>query len=63
MFKLYWVICLLNGLRKVCDKVVENLVTEWCEINNVFYKGQMSSRRKRSAINAMARIISRVKEG
>lgn len=60
--KSYRVISLLNGLGKVCEKKVADLVAEWCKINHVVHEGQMGSRRKRSEINPLTRVISKVQE-
>lgn len=43
--KSYRIICFLNFLRKVCEKVVADVLAEWCEINHVLYECQMRSRR------------------
>lgn len=62
MVKLYYIISLLNCLRKMCEKVVADILSEWCEINYVLYEGQMGFRRQRSTIDTMARVISRMQE-
>lgn len=60
--KLYCVISLLNRLDKVYEKVVAQILAEWCEINQVLHSGQMGSRRQKSTIDAVGRVVSRVQE-
>lgn len=56
--KSYQVLSLLNCLEKVCWNVVADMLSEWCKVNHVLYKGQMGSRRQRSNIGPIARVIS-----
>lgn len=60
--KSYCVIGLLNFLGKVCEKEIADMLSEWCKVNHILHKGQMSSRHKRSAIDAIFRVVSRVQE-
>ncbi|KAI0998333.1 hypothetical protein K3495_g9862 [Podosphaera aphanis] len=52
--KSYRVINLLNCLCKVAEKVVAELLSDWCEMNGVLHQGQMGSRKQRSSIDAVA---------
>lgn len=58
----YYVIRLLNYLGNVCEKVLADMISKRCKIGQVLHEGQMGSRRQGSAINAMARVISRVQK-
>lgn len=60
--KSYRVISLLNCLEKVAEKVVAELLADWCERNNVLHQGQMGGRKQRSCIDAVARVINRVEQ-
>lgn len=37
--KAYHMISLLNCLGKVCQKVVADMLAEWCEVNYIFHSG------------------------
>lgn len=59
----YCVISLLNYLGKVCNKVLADMLSEWCEVNHVFQQGQMGSRRQTSVIDVVTRVAGRVQVG
>lgn len=58
----YRVIRFLNYLGNVWEKIVTDMFSEWCEMNHVLHEGQMRSRKQRSAIDAVARVVIRVQE-
>lgn len=58
MVRSYWVISLLNFLGEVCEKVVVDLLAKWYKINHVLHECQMRLRRRQSAIDAVAMVIS-----
>lgn len=60
--KSYRVISLLNCLGKVAEKVVADLLSEWCESSGKLHQGQMGSRKQRSCIDAVARVMNKVEE-
>ena len=60
--KSYRVISLLNCLGKVTEKVVAELISGWCESNNLLHQGQMGSRKNRSCVDAVARVMNQVEE-
>jgi Reverse transcriptase (RNA-dependent DNA polymerase) len=57
----YRVISLLSCLGKVVEKVVAELITDHCESRQTLHKGQMGSRKNRSAVDAVACLIQRFK--
>ena len=60
MVKAYRVISLLNCLGKVVEKVAADAISSYCEAAGVLHRGQMGSRRRRSAIDAVACLIQEV---
>lgn len=48
--KEYQIICLLNFLREVYEKVVADMLAKWCKVNHVLHSGIIGSRRQRSTI-------------
>lgn len=60
--KTYRVISLPNCLGKVCKNVALGMLAKWCEVNHLLHSDQMRSRRQRSAINTVARMVNRVLE-
>jgi len=57
--KAYRVITLLNCLRKVVEKVPANAITEECEQRRLLHDGQFGCRKRRSAIDAVGRLMKR----
>jgi Reverse transcriptase (RNA-dependent DNA polymerase) len=55
--KSYRVISLLNCLGKVAEKVAITAIANFCETNELLYKGQFSYRKQRSAIDAITKLI------
>ena len=60
--KAYRVICLLNCLGKVLEKVVATMISKTCEERQLLHNGQMGSRVRRSATDAVAILIQEVQE-
>lgn len=60
--KCYEAISLLNYLKKVYEKVVADMLNDWCKINHVLNVSQMKSKRQRSTIYAAAMVISLMQE-
>jgi len=56
------VITLLNCLGKVVKKVAANSIAEECEQRRLPHDGQFGCRRRRSAIDAVGRLMKRVEE-
>jgi len=60
--KAYRVITLLNCLGKVVEKVAANAIAEECERRRLLHDGQFGCRNRRSAIDAVGRLMKRVEE-
>jgi len=60
--KSYRVITLLNCLGKVVEKVAANAIAEECERSQLLHDGQFGCRKRRSAIDAVGRLMKRVEE-
>jgi len=60
--KAYRVITLLNCLGKVVEKVAANPIAEECEQRRLLHDGQFGCRKRRSAIDAVGRLMKRVEE-
>jgi hypothetical protein len=60
--KAYRVITLLNCLGKVVEKVAANAIAEQCEHRGLHQDGQCGCRKRRSAIDAVGRLMKRVEE-
>jgi hypothetical protein len=60
--KAYRVITLLNCLGKVVEKVAANAIAERCERRQLLHGGQFGCRKRRSAIDAVGRLMKRVEE-
>jgi len=60
--KAYRVITLLNYLGKVVEKVAANAIAEECERRQLLHDGQFGCRKRRSAIDAVGRLMKRVEE-
>jgi len=60
--KAYRVIMLLNCLGKVVEKVAVNAIAEQCERRQLLHNGQFECRKRRSAIDAVGRLMKRVEE-
>jgi len=60
--KAYRVITLLNCLGKVVEKVAANAIAEECERRQLLHDGQFGCRKRRSAIDAVGRLMKRVEE-
>jgi len=60
--KAYRVITLLNCLGKVVEKVAANAIAEECERRRLLHDGQFGCRKRRSAIDAVGRLMKRVEE-
>jgi len=60
--KAYRVITLLNCLGKVVEKVAANAIAEECERRQLLHDGQFGCRKRRSAIDAVERLMKRVEE-
>lgn len=58
--KSYCFICLLNSRAKVFDKVVADILSEWCEINHVLHDAEKGSPRQRSDIDVIAKVVDTV---
>ena len=58
----YRVISLLNCMGKVIEKVVAEQLSQYCESYSKLHPGQMSGRKERSAIDAVAILIHTVQE-
>jgi len=53
---------LLNCLGKVVEKVAAEALSKLCERSELLYKGQFGSRKLRSAIDAVAKLIANVEQ-
>jgi ribonuclease HI len=60
LVKAYRVISLLNCLGKVVEKLAAEAIASHCEATQALHLGQMGSRRRRSAVDAVACLIQRV---
>ena len=60
--KSYRIISLLNCLGKVAEKVVAELIAEWCELSGSLHQGQMGCRKQRSCIDAVARVMTKTEK-
>jgi len=60
--KAYRVIRLLNCLGKVVKKVTANTIAEECERRQLLHDGQFGCRKRRSAIDAVGRLMKRVEK-
>jgi len=60
--KAYRVITLLKCLGKVVEKVAANAIAEDCERRRLLHDGQFGCRKRRSAIDAVGRMMKRVEE-
>jgi len=60
--KAYRVIMLLNCLGKVVEKVPADAIAEECERRRLLHDGQYRCRKRRSAIDAVGRLMKRVEE-
>jgi len=60
--KAYRVITLLNCLGEVVEKVAANGIAEECERRRLFHDGQFACRKRRSAIDAVGRLMKKVEE-
>ena len=58
----YRVICLLNCLGKVLEKVVATMISKTCKEQQLLHNGQMGSSVRRSATDAVAILIQEVQE-
>jgi hypothetical protein len=58
----YRVITLLNCLGKVVEKVAANAIAEQCERRQLLHYRQFGCRKRRSAIDAVGRLMKRVEE-
>lgn len=46
----------------MCGKVVADMLSEGCEINNVLRDGQIEFRRQRSTIDSVVRVINQMQK-
>lgn len=60
VFKAYGIISFQNCEGNVCEKVVANILSKWCEVNHVLHDCPIGSRRQRSTIDVIARVIDKV---
>jgi len=60
--KAYMVITLFNCLGKVVEKIAANAIAEECERRRLLHDGQFGCRKRRSAIDAVGRLMKRVEE-
>jgi ribonuclease HI len=60
--KAYRVIALENCLGKVVEKVVATVIADKCEREELLHDGQFGCRKRRSAIDAVGRMIKSVEE-
>jgi hypothetical protein len=58
--KNYRIICLLNCIGKVVEKVVIEIITKLCERLELLYNGQFESRKLRGAINTIIKFIATI---
>jgi len=56
------VITLLNCLGKAVEKVAANAIAEECERRRLLHDGQFGCRKRRSAIDAVGRLLKKVEE-
>ena len=63
LVKSYRVISLLNCLGKVVEKLVAEMLSQFCETKGSLHQGQMGGRKHRSAIDAAALITKFIKYG
>lgn len=52
--KSYPIISLLNCLGKECEKLVAEMLTNWCEVHHILYERQTVSQRQQSVIDTVA---------
>ena len=55
--KSYRVISLLNCLKKIVEKIAAITLSNFCEQNELLYKGQFNYRKQRNAIDAVVKLI------
>ena len=60
--KAYRVITLLNCQGKLVKKVAANAIAEQCERRQLLHDGQFGCIKRRSAIDAVGRLMKRVEE-
>ena len=60
LIKSYRVICLLEYMGKILEKVVANELLRICEERSLLYPGQMGVRKNRSAVDAVVLLIYEV---
>jgi Reverse transcriptase (RNA-dependent DNA polymerase) len=60
--KNYRVISLLNCLRKVVEKIAAKRISSFCERHEALHEGQFGCRKRRNAINAVAKLIATTKK-
>lgn len=60
--KVYRVISLLNCLGKVFEKLVADILAEWCEIIHLLHSGQIGLTRQRSTIDPVTQVTNRIQE-
>ena len=58
--KSYRIICLLECMGKILEKVVINELLRICEERALLYSGQMGAKKNRSTIDAVALLIYKV---
>jgi hypothetical protein len=58
--KAYRVISLLSCFGKVVEKVVATWIASFCEMNDVFHRGQFGCRRDRGTSDAVAQLVAKV---
>lgn len=54
-------ISLLNCLGKIVEKIAAEAISTYCEAAGVLHSGQMGSRKRCSAIDAVACLIQKVR--
>ena len=60
--KAYRVISLLSCLGKVVEKVVATWITNFCEKEDTFHRGQFGCRRGRGTSDAVAQLVAKVEK-
>jgi hypothetical protein len=60
--KAYQVISLLSCLGKVVEKVVAIWITNFCEREDTFHRGQFGCRRGRGTSDAVAQLVAKVEK-